>query len=91
MKLSIIIPCYNEENTIEKIIDKVLEATKDIDKELIVVYDFSKDKTRSIIENNLIHKIDAVVLNSKNYGKGYSLREGFKKASGDILLYRMLI
>ena len=86
MKLSIIIPCYNEENTIEKIIDKVLEATKDIDKELIVVDDFSKDKTRSIIENNLIHKIDAVVLNSKNYGKGYSLREGFKKASGDIII-----
>jgi len=86
MKLSIIIPCYNEENTIEKIIDKVLDATKNIEKELIVVDDFSNDKTRSIIENNLIHKIDLVVLNSKNYGKGYSLREGFKKASGDIII-----
>ena len=86
MKLSIIIPCYNEENTIEKIIDKVLDATKNIEKELIVIDDFSNDKTRSIIENNLIHKIDLVVLNSKNYGKGYSLREGFKKASGDIII-----
>ena len=86
MKLSIIIPCYNEENTIEKIIDKVLDATKNIEKELIVVDDFSNDKTRSIIENSLIHKIDLVVLNSKNYGKGYSLREGFKKASGDIII-----
>ena len=86
MKLSIIIPCYNEENTIEKIVDKVLEATKNIEKELIVVDDFSNDKTRSIIEKNLKNKIDLVVLNLKNYGKGYSLREGIKKANGDIII-----
>ena len=86
MKLSIIIPCYNEENTIEKIVDKVLDATKNIEKELIVVDDFSNDKTRSIIEKNLKNKIDLVVLNLKNYGKGYSLREGIKKANGDIII-----
>ena len=86
MKLSIIIPCYNEEKTIEIIVDKILNATKSIEKELILIDDFSNDKTRSIIKSKLINKIDIMVFNEKNYGKGYSLREGIKKASGEIII-----
>ena len=86
MKLSIIIPCYNEQNTIEKIIDKILTATPNLDKEIIVIDDFSNDNTRSILKNNLEKKIDNIIFNEKNFGKGYSIREGIKKSKGDIIL-----
>ena len=85
MKLSIIIPCYNEESTIKKIIEKINLQT-DINKEIIVVDDYSTDETRSIIEKDLNNKIDKLVLNSKNQGKGYSIRQGVEVASGDIIL-----
>ena len=55
-KISIIIRCYNEKKTIEKIIDKIL-IQKEYEKEIIVVDDFSTDGTRSILENNLKDKI----------------------------------
>jgi glycosyltransferase involved in cell wall biosynthesis len=85
MKLSIIIPCYNEDSTIEKIIEKINLQT-DIDKEIIVVDDYSTDKTRLILENELKDKIDHLVLNHQNQGKGYSIRKGIEKATGEIIL-----
>jgi glycosyltransferase involved in cell wall biosynthesis len=85
MKLSIIIPCYNEVSTIEKIIEKINLQT-DIDKEIIVVDDYSTDKTRLILENELKDKIDHLVLNHQNQGKGYSIRKGIEKATGEIVL-----
>lgn len=85
MKLSIIIPCYNEDSTIEKIIEKINLQT-DIDKEIIVVDDYSTDKTRLILENELKDKIDHLVLNHQNQGKGYSIRKGIEKATGEIVL-----
>ena len=85
MKLSIIIPCYNEVSTIEKIIEKINLQT-DIDKEIIVVDDYSTDKTRLILENELKDKIDHLVLNHQNQGKGYSIRKGIEKATGEIIL-----
>ena len=78
MKLSIIIPCYNEEATIIKIISKINQQT-DISKELIVVDDYSTDKTRLILENDLKKEVDTVILNSKNFGKGYSIRKASKQ------------
>ena len=66
-KISIIIRCYNEKKTIEKIIDKIL-IQKEYEKEIIVVDDFSTDGTRSILENNLKDKINKLLLNQKNYG-----------------------
>ncbi len=86
MKLSIIIPCFNEQNTIEKIVDKVISATVNLDREIIVIDDFSNDNTRSILKKNLENKIDNLIFNKKNYGKGFSIREGIKKANGDIIL-----
>ena len=85
MKLSIIIPCYNEDSTIEKIIEKINLQT-DIDKEIIVVDDCSTDKTRLILENELKNNIDYLVLNHQNQGKGYSIRKGIEKATGEIIL-----
>ena len=85
MKLSIIIPCYNEEFTIKEIIEKI-NLQSDISKEIIVVDDCSTDKTRLILETNCKDKIDNIILNSKNEGKGYSIRQGIKVATGEIIL-----
>ena len=84
MKVSVIIPCFNEKNTIAKIIEKVENATVLL-KEIIIVDDFSTDGTREILEkiNNPIIKI---FFHTKNQGKGASLRTGFSKVNGDICI-----
>ena len=85
MKLSIIIPCFNEEKTISLIIEKILSSYTG-DKEIIVIDDFSSDKTREILKTDLKNKIDKLILNTSNYGKGFSLREGINAADGDVVL-----
>ena len=84
-KISIIIPCYNEENSIEQIVDKVIQVVSS-PYEIIIIDDFSTDKTRFILENKLKNKIDKLILNPSNLGKGYSLRQGISEASGKIIL-----
>ena len=85
MKLSIVIPCFNEEKTISEIIGRIIDKVN-LDKEIIVVDDCSTDRTRSILQNELKNKIDKLILNDQNYGKGYSLKEGIKIAEGEILI-----
>jgi len=82
-KLSVIIPVFNEEKTIENLIKKVkLVKLNNLSKEIIVVNDGSTDQTENILE-----KIRGVVLiNKKNEGKGSAVREGIKKSTGDIVL-----
>jgi glycosyltransferase involved in cell wall biosynthesis len=82
MKLSIIIPCYNEISTIEKIVEKIKKNYKDIH-EIIIVDDFSTDGTRQKIKNL---NVDRVIYNDSNYGKGFSIRKGIEQASGNIIL-----
>ena len=84
MKISIIIPCYNEINTIEKIIDKIL-LQEAFDKEIIVIDDNSTDGTRDLLES-IKDKYSKLIINSKNYGKGYSIKKGISKATGEIIL-----
>jgi glycosyltransferase involved in cell wall biosynthesis len=87
MKISIVIPCFNEIKTVDTILKEVLRVDLGVDKELIVVDDFSTDGTREYlksIEGN-IHAI-RVFYHSDNKGKGAALRTGFKEASGDIVI-----
>jgi glycosyltransferase involved in cell wall biosynthesis len=85
MKISIIIPCYNELKTIKEIINRILED-KLYNKEIIVIDDYSTDGTRDILKNDLKNFISLLILNEKNYGKGYSVKKGIESANGDIIL-----
>ena len=85
MKISVIIPCFNEENTIKKIVEKVKENSN-FSLEIFIIDDYSSDKTREIIENDLKTKVDLIILNDQNYGKGFSVRKGIDAATGDIIL-----
>lgn len=83
MKLSIIIPAYNEEETIEQLVGLVKNVKLDIEKEIIVVNDCSKDKTLEIV--NKIKGIK-VFSHKKNGGKGAAVKTGIKEATGDIIV-----
>ena len=84
MKLSVVIPCYNEAATIEAIIDAVRNSPYS-SKEIIVVDDCSNDGTREVLQN-LRHKIDKILFHDVNCGKGAALRTGFREASGDFVI-----
>ena len=86
MKISIIIPCFNEEKTLSQIIDKVLKF-KSFEKEIIIVDDCSEDNTPHII-NDLLIKFDEIksIKHEKNYGKGAGIKSGVKISTGDIIL-----
>ena len=85
MKLSIIIPCFNEVNTIEKLLDKI-NTVVDFDKEIIVVDDYSSDGSRELLQNKLKNKFQKLVLNEKNLGKGYCIIQAKKVINGDIII-----
>jgi len=85
MKISIIIPCFNEEKTISLVINKILSNYAG-EKEIIVIDDCSNDKTREILKSDLENKIDKLIFNEKNYGKGFSIRKGINIAEGDVVL-----
>ena len=82
--LSIIIPCYNEINTISDLIKKVKSSTIK-SKEIIIIDNCSNDGTREFL-NNLKDESLTIVLNKRNIGKGGSLAKGFALASGNITL-----
>ena len=85
MKLSIIIPCYNEEKTIEIIINDLLnQEYKNV--EIIVIDGFSNAKTAKILKDILKEKIDKLIFHTSNKGKGAALRTGITAATGDIIL-----
>lgn len=88
--LSIIIPAYNEERTITKILERVLAVSIDeIEKELVIVNDCSKDKTKDVLENfiaqNQNHNIK-LFSHPVNQGKGAALHTGIKEATGDYII-----
>ena len=86
MKLSIIIPCYNEENTIKIIVEKVLKFNL-YEKEIIIVDDCSIDNSRQIIKKLALENSNIkFFFLEKNLGKGAALSKGFFEASGDIIL-----
>ena len=85
MKLSVIIPVYNEKNTVHKIIRQVLDVELEMEKEIILIDDGSTDGTRDILEN-LEYPNVKVKLHEKNQGKGAALRTGFSLATGDFVI-----
>jgi len=87
MKLSIIIPVYNENKTIIELIDKVLSVDLgDIQKEVIVVDDGSRDHTIQTLKNNIENKVTKVIYKEKNAGKGAAVRTGIENATGDFVI-----
>jgi len=85
MKLSVVIPCYNERNTIEGIVDAVKAVPLPVI-EIIVVDDFSSDGTTEILRDRVSSRVDKVIFHSRNRGKGAALRSGFEAATGDVII-----
>lgn len=85
--LSVVIPCYNEKNTIEELLKLVLLADScGLKKEIIIVDDGSKDGTRDILEKYKKKKGFKIIFHKKNSGKGGALKTGFAETTGDIVL-----
>ena len=85
MKISVIIPCYNEEKFIEILLRKVSKNLKKFDHEIIIVNDFSSDKSKPIIESLEI-KNSKLCNHDRNLGKGAALRTGIQNSTGEIII-----
>jgi len=85
MKLTVIIPIYNELPTIEKLVARVQASPVD-SMEVILVDDYSTDGTRELIKEKLESVVDRVIYQPVNAGKGAAVRAGFTAATGDIVL-----
>ena len=84
-KLSIIVPVYNEKNTIKEIIKKI-KLVKNIRKQIILVDDCSTDGTEVVIRNELLSKVDKVIFHKKNMGKGAAINSAKKFLKGDFVI-----
>lgn len=87
MKVSIIIPAYNEAKTLEKIVEKILSASIPLEKETIIIDDGSTDGTGEIAEKLWLQgKVQRVLRHKENLGKGTAVREGCAQATGELIL-----
>ena len=85
MKVSIVIPCYNEKDTIERIVAAV-RACPLKEQEIVVVDDGSQDGTVAILEERVAPLVDKIIYHQQNKGKGAALRSGFQAATGDVVV-----
>ena len=87
MKLSIVIPCYNERHTIRALVDRVRAVDLgDVEKEIVIVDDCSRDGTRDLLRTEIAPLVDQIVYHEENQGKGAAMRTGFAAATGDIMV-----
>ena len=85
MIISVLIPCFNEKNTIEEIVKRI-NNLKNLETEIIIIDDCSNDGTKEILIDKLQNKVSKIIFNDANFGKGYSLKKGIEFATGDIIL-----
>ncbi len=85
MKLSIVIPCFNERTTIRSIVEAV-RAAPVARKEIIIVDDCSSDGTRDLLRTEIGALVDRIIYHEVNQGKGAALRTGFAAATGDAVI-----
>ena len=85
MLITVIIPCYNENRTISKIIDKIL-SLKNLNLQIIVIDDCSTDGTREILKNEISERVDKIIYHNINKGKGAAIKSSIKSIKGDIIL-----
>ncbi len=86
MKLSIIIPCYNEEETIKDLLKNLFIIQFPIEREIIVIDDGSEQNLKGILKKEIISKKIKYIRIPQNQGKGIAIRVGLKYASGDIFI-----
>jgi len=85
LRASVVIPCFNERDTVLELIDRVKAAP--VDKEIIVVDDYSTDGTRALLEKRLEEHGDIILeLRARNSGKGAAVQAGLKRATGDVVI-----
>lgn len=85
MKLSVVMPCFNEVRFIEESVRKVI-ASPVKNKEIIIVDDGSTDETRDLLKSKIEFLVDKIIFHEKNQGKGAALRTGFAAATGDVII-----
>lgn len=85
IKVSIVIPCFNEKNNIQEIIEAVIDSPVP-NKEIIVVDDCSTDGTREILQQQIEPLVDKIIYHENNTGKGAALRTGISNVTGDIVI-----
>lgn len=87
MKLSVVIPIYNEQSTLRELVARVEGADVGLDKELVLVDDCSTDRSREILEElRAQHPEWKVAFHDQNQGKGAALRTGFQLATGELVI-----
>ena len=84
-KLTVVIPCYNEKDSIHTIVNKVLAAPIE-NKEIIIVDDKSTDGTSEILDREIAPLVSRIIHHEVNRGKGGALRTGFAHATGDVVM-----
>ncbi len=84
-KLTIVIPCYNEKDSLLQILEKINNCPIK-NKEIIIVDDMSTDGTRELLKNEVEKMVDKVIYHEENTGKGGALRTGFMAATGDVVI-----